>query len=80
VQRERVHVLIEPEDAAAADALRAAMEAPLAKARRLLRGVEVELAVGPIAPSPSGKYRYIVNELGSDHAGSAPAAAPPPRP
>ena len=74
VQRDRVRILVEPEDPAGTETLRAAMAPPLAKARQLLRGTEIDLEVGPIAPSPSGKYRYIVNEL-SDPAAGLPAGA-----
>jgi phenylacetate-CoA ligase len=74
VERERVRILLEPEDPSRTDDLRAAMAAPLGKARQLLRGADIEVAVGPIAPSPSGKYRYIVNEL-SDPSRSAGSAS-----
>jgi hypothetical protein len=51
------------------------MAPPLAKARQLLRGTAIDLEVGPIAPSVSGKYRYIVNEL-ADPAAPVPTAVP----
>jgi phenylacetate-CoA ligase len=60
----KVILQVVPRDGIGMDVLQKEMHLPLEKLKRILREIPVELSVvDDIAPSNSGKYRYILNEL-----------------
>ena len=64
--RDGVVLSIVPAQAGGEPALRRELEPLMVRARQLLRGTELGLGfVDQIPPSPSGKHRYIINDLQS---------------
>ena len=64
IARDRLVLAVEPINGQGGDAVALTMEDALRKLRAILNGIEVELQiVGEILPSPSGKYRYVINEI-----------------
>lgn len=64
LQNNKVILLVVPQDGISTDVLRKETHPALEKLERILHGIPVELSVvDEIAPSRSGKYRYILNEL-----------------
>jgi phenylacetate-CoA ligase len=67
MRRDRVVLAVVPKDGASTDLMKKEIQSPLEKLKGMLNGVSVELAIlDEIAPSKSGKYRYVQNEFARD--------------
>lgn len=64
VQKDKVVLLVVPDDGFDTDILRKEIQSPLERLKAMLNGLSVQLdIVDEITPSKSGKYRYVLNEL-----------------